>query len=480
MPARYLGAFGSRVARRVFVLFLACALVPTGVVGVFAWRRSSSELERAAREQLHRDSRNEGMAIVSRLLVADGLLRSLGEDSTRLRSGPDASPRAMPWASVRRMRPQDLPGGPLDASHQRAFEAGKSVLRLLGRERVLLVRAPDPARADRLIAAELDGAYLWTYDRNDPDSGLTVVDDSGQVIFSSLTAQAALAIAGEVVPGQRAEASPRPEAPFAEPWLLFLGSQFAAPTWYVIRSQSRELTFAPLDEFRAVFRWSLLLAILVVTALSSIQIRRTLQPIQLLSQAALRLGEGRFETRAAIATHDEFGELGEAFDGMAGRIERHAQALASASAVGVALSHERSEERLIGLILQALVDTTHSESAAFLRLNAGGGLDVAATHGSWRGESIAAAEAARTSEIVIRPAAPGAGVAASLALPLFDHEERFVALLEVSGPRDESGDPLPSYRESELAAARSLASQAAVAFNNRSLVDEFRVLFEGL
>src|SRR5262245_6672274 len=120
MPARYLGAFGSRVARRVFVLFLACALVPTGVVGVFAWRRSSSELERAAREQLHRDSRNEGMAIVSRLLVADALLRALGEDSARLRSGAlqGASPQAVPWSSVRRMRPEELPGGPLDASQQ--------------------------------------------------------------------------------------------------------------------------------------------------------------------------------------------------------------------------------------------------------------------------------------------------------------------------------------------------------------------------
>ena len=104
-----------------------------------------------------------------------------------------------------------------------------------------------------------------------------------------------------------------------------------------------------------------------MTALSSIQIRRTLRPIQLLAGAALRLGEGRFDTRVAIRTRDEFGELGGAFDGMASRIERHVQALASASAVGVALSLERSEKRLVALVLQALVDTTSSECAAFLR-----------------------------------------------------------------------------------------------------------------
>jgi HAMP domain-containing protein len=163
---------------------------------------------------------------------------------------------------------------------------------------------------------------------------------------------------------------PGADAPLAEPWVLFLASRFAAPTWYVVRSQSRELTFAPLAEFRAVFRWSLLLAVLVVAALSSIQIRRTLRPIQQLARAAMRLGEGRFDTRVAIQTRDEFGELGRAFDGMASRIERHVQALASASAVGVALSHERSEERLVALLLQA-PSIRPTASAAFLRLTAG-------------------------------------------------------------------------------------------------------------
>ena len=68
--ARDPGSFGSRVARRIFVLFLLCALVPTGVVGVFAWRSSSRELERAAREHLRHDSKDQGMSILSRLIVA--------------------------------------------------------------------------------------------------------------------------------------------------------------------------------------------------------------------------------------------------------------------------------------------------------------------------------------------------------------------------------------------------------------------------
>ncbi len=477
------GDFGSRVAQRVFFLFLACALVPTGVVGVFAWSRSSSEIERAEREQLRRDSKSEGMAILSRLLVADGLLRALGEASTQLLAAAPggAGSDAMPWRSLRRTRAEELSGGPLVAAEREALASGKAVLRVLGDQRVLLIHAPDPARTGQLIAADLDPAYLWTYDRDDSDSGLSVVDAEGQLVFTSLAADEARGLAEAAVPGVLREDPPRPrdDAPIAEPWLLFLAGRIAAPSWYVIRSQSRELTFAPLAEFRAVFRWSLLLAILVVTALSSVQIRRTLRPIQLLARAARQLGEGRFDTRASIQTRDEFGALGNAFDGMASRIERHVQALASASAVGVALSHERGEERLVALVLQALVDATNSQCAAFLRPSGEAGLQAAATLGPWAGVSSAATEAARSRGIVLRSGSRP-GDAASLALPLFDHEQQLTAILEVSQPRDEHGAPLAVYRESELAAARSLASQTEVALNNRGMVDEFRALFEGL
>jgi HD-GYP domain-containing protein (c-di-GMP phosphodiesterase class II)/HAMP domain-containing protein len=475
---RDLGSFGSRVAQRVFLLFLACALLPMCVVGVFAWRSSSNELERAAREQLHRDSKSEGLAILSRLLVADGLLRALGDSAAQLllaspeRAGFDATP----WRSVQRLRPESLPGGPLQEGERRAVEAGKSTLRVLPDQRLLLLHVSNPGR---LVAAEIDPAYVWTFEANDGDAGLTIVDAKGALVFSSLSAPAARTAVASAVPALRgAEAPASAEAPIAEPWLLFLESRFGVAHWYVVRSQSRATTFAPLAEFRTVFRWSMLLALLVVAALSSVQIRRTLRPIHLLARAAGRLGEGRWDTRAGIETHDEFGELGRAFDGMARRIERHIQALASASAYGVALSEERSEVRLVQLVLQALVDVTNSAGAILLRPLEDGTLQRIGRVGSWSGSAAAAEEAARRGEPVLREAT--ADAPACLAFPLLDREGRLWSVLEVARPLDEHGAPLAAFRESEVAAARSIASQATVTLRNRLLVDEFRALFEGL
>jgi HD-GYP domain-containing protein (c-di-GMP phosphodiesterase class II) len=479
---RDLGSFGSRVAQRVFVLFLACALLPIGVVGVFAWRRSSSELERAAREQLRRDSKSEGMAVLSRLLVADGLLRALGDSpAPLLAAAPEsAGLGAMPWRSLERKRSESLPGGPLDARERRAVVAGRSALRVLPDRRLLLLRAPEPERPERLVVAELDPSYLWTFDANDADSGLTIVAASGGSVFSSLSADAAQAVAEIAVPALRRPhaGAAADEPPIAESWLLFLESRFCAGHWYVVRSQSRSVTFAPLSEFRAVFRWSVVLALLVVAALSSIQIRRTLRPIQLLAGAASRLGEGRWETRAGIEARDEFGDLGRAFDGMASRIQRHVQALASTSAYGVALSEERSEERLEQLVLQALVDVTSSAGAILLRPLEDGTLQRIGRVGSWSGGAVAADEAARLGEPVLRAATVDAP--ACLALPLLDRAGRLWSVLEVARPLDEHGAPLAAFREPEIEAARSIASQATVTLRNRILVDEFRALFEGL
>jgi HD-GYP domain-containing protein (c-di-GMP phosphodiesterase class II)/HAMP domain-containing protein len=469
------GSFGSRVARRVFVLFLLCALVPTGLVGVFAWRSSSRELERSAREHLRRDSKGEGMNILSRLIVAEGLLRAAAA-----RRGGAAVAAEVSWLSLEAQRPSELAGGAPSAAERAALAAGRSVLRVPAGGRARLVYAREDS--ERLLVASIDPTYLWSYDADDPDAALTVASESGELLFSSLGEGEARALLDATLPAEGEAAvgatSLGTETQIAEPWLLFLASRFEAPSWWVVRSQSREATLAPLSEFRGVFGWTIALALLVVTALSSIQIRRTLRPVHLLARAAARLGEGRWDTRAGIETRDEFGELGNAFDGMAARVERHVKALASSSAFGVALSDEPSEVRLVELVLKALRDVTSSASTTMHRPLETGGLQLLGREGPWSGPAPAAEEAVRRREPVLRPAE--AGAPACFAQPLLDRQGVVWVVLQISGPHDEHGAPLESYGEPELAAARSIASQATVSLRNRVPVDEFRSLFEGL
>jgi HD-GYP domain-containing protein (c-di-GMP phosphodiesterase class II)/HAMP domain-containing protein len=458
----------------VFLLFLACAIVPVGVLGVFSWLRSSQELERATREQLRRDSKREGMAILSRLLVADALLADWDERSAASFAA-QRTPAARPFRSVRSVDGEAVPGGPLGGEEALALARGAPVLRALDGGGVMLLRAAQGPGGARILAAEVEPAYLWTFDMQDVEASLTVADDRGVLLFSTLPAATARAVAAQRAAAAGSVRSGATQGQLAEPWLLFLGGHFASPSWRIVRGEPSEATLAPLAEFRSVFGWSALLALFVVAALSSVQIRRTLGPVQRLAAAAERLGDGDLSARAGIAAHDEFGALGDVFDKMAARIERNVHGLASASDLGLALSGESSEVQLVSLLLKALTNVAHCRGAAFVRSEPSGTLLAEGVLGDWPGISPAVREAfARGGEV------HGEGESVQVALPIADHHRHVVAVLQIWGPRDDDGGDSPRFRAAELAAARSLAAQAAIAFANRRLVEEFRTLFEGL
>ncbi len=468
--------FGSAVARRVFLLFLVCALLPVGVLGVFSWVRSSQELERSARESLRRDAKREGQAVFSRLLVANVLLARGGEVDSPSASAPGNAFEA-PFRSVRLSTSSDLPGGALSAAERSALRREASVVRALPARGLLLVRAVRGGAPERFLAAELDPEFLFAWDANDADASLTLVDDAGTIVFSSLPPGEAAALARATLEAAHGGATGGIDTArqLVEPWVLFVGSHFAANHWHVVRGQSREATLLPLAHFREIFAWSAGLALFVVGAFSSIQIRRSLGPIERLVDTAQLLGDGDLGARARIETRDEFGALGSAIDAMAARIERNVASLQSASDLGHALANEPSRTRLVALLLKAVGDAAHARSAAFHTVGTGGALLTDGILGAWEGLSPAVNEAlAQCREVH----APGAN--AQLVLPILDHRQHPIALLQVAGPRDDAGAPLASFRLAEIAAVRSLAAQAGIALANRMLVEEFRTLFEGL
>ena len=66
----------SRVARRVFVLFILCALLPVAVLSVVALPRVTDQLTQQAEEHMRQQSRAMGMALYQRLLLLDEELTS--------------------------------------------------------------------------------------------------------------------------------------------------------------------------------------------------------------------------------------------------------------------------------------------------------------------------------------------------------------------------------------------------------------------
>ncbi len=93
-----------------------------------------------------------------------------------------------------------------------------------------------------------------------------------------------------------------------------------------------------------------LVALLVGLGASTVLTTRLLRPLDALTNAARRLGEGDAEVRAAVRTHDEIGELGREFNEMAERVSQYRQ-----STLGELLQAQETSQAAIDSLPDAVM-----------------------------------------------------------------------------------------------------------------------------
>jgi diguanylate cyclase (GGDEF)-like protein len=227
--------------------------------------------------------------------------------------------------------------------------------------RIYLVRRVERQGEVRgYFVGEVSPEFLWgTLDQSMPSAATRVsaVDDSGRVLFSSTPAtQASL---DQLIP--RPGMEPGDSLPTGAPlvtssWPLVLDEVFAAPTWNLVLSQSRDEVLGPMAPFTHTFLVVVLLAGAVVAVLSVHQIRRSLLPMHELREGTRRIAQRDFSSRVAIRSRDEFEELGASFNAMAGQLDRQFQALATAADIDRAVLAATDASEIVGTLLSRMRD----------------------------------------------------------------------------------------------------------------------------
>src|SRR5882672_5432244 len=126
--------FRSKVAQRIVILFVSCALLPVMILAVVSFYEVSSQLREDSARQLMRASKNQAMAIYERIELLDSDLQLLAAQVSDRRTpaiskvlqdrfdsvtvfGPDGSVRAL-WG-----RPATAPQlSPVEHEHLRSGE----------------------------------------------------------------------------------------------------------------------------------------------------------------------------------------------------------------------------------------------------------------------------------------------------------------------------------------------------------------------
>jgi len=472
----------SRVARRIFLSVVLCALVPLTSFAWLSFRQVTQQLERDATERLAEGAKSRGMAALERLLLADAALRVAAEALASQSEAPalDALPPSLHELAHGRFLgltfachgADDARGEPIlpalaapEAADRAALEAGLPSLHLVDagvgpREIVIARRAPGP-HGPRLVTASVDPAFLFAIEGLRENEILRVLDASGAPIFTARAEDEALA----------------DDDTLAGSWSLFLRAAFRAEPWTFVLEEPRAAALAPMRQFESVFPLVAVLSLLAMSLAALVLVRRSLVPIEILHGATQRLAGRDLRARVAIRSGDEFEDLGRSFNQMADSIAHQVDVMTTLNEVGAALSVERDRARLLEAIVQGAMAVTGSRAGALSLLDASDRPERMLLRVGEVAEE--AALAARLEAAALEAVSIGRAIEEPvdglLSIPMQNHEGEVIGVLQLVPRRG-----LDAFGLEARDLAASLASQTAVALTRDRLAGEFRALFEGL
>jgi len=352
----------SRVAQRIFFLFVLCALVPLVILAGITFTSVNTQLSEQATKRLRQNCKTVGLEIYNNLSFLDmelqtatarvksALLNSSQSFlNTRERILSDRFKSAV--AVLEDGRKIDLVNEirhvpVLTLEERNHLNLGRAVVISLQSTNVssavFLVRSfdPDPSQTGILVA-EVDPGFLWGSEAEDlspSESQMFVLQPEKDLLFSSVPESVLnkelIDSINEFPTTGSFEYQHQGETFIAGYWSLFLKYHFLKPHWTVVMSRSRSAVLEPVADFKRLFYLTLLLTFFVVCLFSIIQIRRSLIPIETLRKGTEKIADGEFGIEVEIRSGDEFESLGRDFNEMSKKLKEGRAMLVQSAKMG--------------------------------------------------------------------------------------------------------------------------------------------------
>jgi len=345
-------SFKTKVAQRIVLLFLLCALLPASILAVIAYGQVRAELQLQRSNRLETGLSGAGQGLTERI---QSIRSEVGLLAQRMLDAPSG----IAAGDLRRVTDVSLVTGSETRRIVGTLASVPSVpdellAALQPSEAVLMI--PPRSRQDRLdilMAVLLDPGdasrgVMWV--RADPDSlfstaqvfatglGSLELEEQSAIGFCILDpGLTPLMCAGALRPwlsgdlpvaDQMAADSTKGPLQWTQAGTAFTGrfrraflrKQFRSDWWTLVVAESDELALAPLREFRVNFFKGIFLTLLFVLLLAAMQVSRSLEPLAELKKGTMSIAAKDFTARVRIHSGDEFEDLAGSFNDMAERV----------------------------------------------------------------------------------------------------------------------------------------------------------------
>ncbi|MEP5765188.1 MAG: EAL domain-containing protein [Halieaceae bacterium] len=353
-----------KITRRLFLVFLLFALVPTTVLTFLSFRYISNESTRQVNRLQDEQVGVMVDSLLGRLTVLNERLSYLAEDEElQLAVDGDAE------AASGKERYSVLSIADLEAaqgSRESAFPAarlrdGGVLLVHIGaapaEKKVYLVRAIDPGDFSAGLAAfQLDvTSVLGEPDSWDLRLASCVYDEQSKVLFAT-EAGVCKAFAGlDAYRGNyRGLATTNHEGVeyYAGYKSIYLGSVYGAHDWRALVARPSMEIFAASEEFKRDFFSLVLLVVLLISLVSIFLIRRQMSPLGQIMAGIERVARKDYGRAVEVSSGDEFEELADAFNGMSERVAHQLLTQASMSEIDQLILSRVKKEDIIQIVLE--------------------------------------------------------------------------------------------------------------------------------
>lgn len=392
-------AAGRSVKRRILALFMLCGLLPVAATILVSYQQVEDVLIAQRVALLRGAASNYATVLVDRLGGAERLARSFASGSSGRPARADALERHFRAAvAIEPAGPRVLFGAPSQvptaediASSGRplAADAGRVIVlrHAKAKPAVWIAVSENPATpSHRQLAFEIAPAYLWeAHDALPYLTEVCVLDAEGRPLECARQPPAAEFDAFRSDPeGVR-------QADFA--WNagdvrylsgvreLFLGGRFGADVWVVIASQPEEYALAPIRGLASMVIPGVLLGMLVAVLLGLVHVRRTLQPLNELAQAARRVAVRDFDVRVTAARTDEFGVLGRSFNAMSARLGRQFKALEVQAEIDAVILSSADLARVVSIVMRRIAEVVSTDRCSLLLADPAGAYHLHSSEG---------------------------------------------------------------------------------------------------
>lgn len=484
--------FRSKVARRIFALFVLAALVPIATVASLIYLQKNAEGAKIVSEQLHRETK-------SAALIFSYLLDEIEIKLRHLAQAPPAS-RAAIFEQIRGDRLESyrvvdgatpradeswVPGS-MTPALRRHLDGDKAALLVAGQSASarlhMAIALRDPPPGDRLLLVTVNPEALRSISY-DSQSALCVLTEEGDPILCDAsfpgTALDELDSTGTNVSFKEASWSADGHDWKSGSWRLYTAPRFLLPSLTVLWAGTENALVTRPSLFIEVFPPVIVLAMLLVTLVSIGLIRRLLTPVDRLREAATELARGNFGSRVLLSSGDEFEDLAESFNGMARDLEHQFTMLGTLAELDRMVLSAQGKKEIIDVLIERMPEISACDAVSILEL---ADRKLASVH--WRFREPASQEPPPDFGTEIHDAAfatlqqcgdcvrirDPAGF--EFARAYFEAGMRLVVCLPVICQSELTAVICLAYRaadtatEAVLSQARSLADRAAVALSN--------------